>query len=351
MLHCKHELRDGTTRPNDATDGKQRLTHLAEWFALFAGNSALNGLSAIKRLAILGFSRAVMRETAWGRRMSEQLARQPGLRAQLALAGKRIHAWWEGYAFDDAAARAAAGVDPRSVDEIVAEAIWGDKRREPGAPAWTMRLARMLSLPLRANVIVFGAGAGAPLDDLRHGTRWKVRGFTRAAHVAHNALHPYDKAMQRMNKASAAGALSFFEMHRDANPSSFAGIAAELLLPGAKAVFIDYAAARRRLRLRSCFPTAKDGAPKTEDEYLNALRDAGFSIVDTQDETTAFAGLITQGWAGWRRVHEAMKNIESQRLRAEMMRALAAHAELWAERCDALKSGHLCVLFTRATRN
>ena len=283
--------------------------------------------------------------------MNAKTSKSPGLGAQLSLAGKRLHAWWEGYAFDEAAARAAAGVDPRSVEETVAEAVWGEGRRGPGSPAWTMALARMLSLPLRANVLIFGADAGAPLDDLKHGTRWKVRGFTRAANVVHAGLHPYDKAMQRMNKASAAGALSFFELHRDASPSAFATIAAELLLPGAKAVFVDFAVARKRLRLRSCFPSSKDGAPKTEEEYVSALSEAGFSLADAHDETTTYANLIMQGWAGWRRAHEALKNIEDSRLRADMMRALAAHAHLWAERCDALKAGHLRVISMRATRN
>lgn len=289
--------------------------------------------------------------------MAASATKLPGMRAKLAYAERKFHAWWEGYAFDETAERAAIqsrftnGGDSRPPEQIIAEAIWGEGRLEPGAPVWTMRLARMLSLPVRANVVVFGAGAGAPLNDLKHGTRWKVSGFTRAKSAPGGALRSYDMAVQRLNRAGSAGALSFFEFHRDANPAAFASLAAELLLPGAKAVFVDYAVARRGARLRSCFPSARHGAPKTEAEYADALRGAGFSISDTGDETGAFMPLIAQGWAGWRTACAGIANLENARMRAELMRAMAEHAKLWAERFDAMKSGQLRVTCFRAIRN
>ncbi len=288
--------------------------------------------------------------------MTAGAAKLSGLRAKLAFAGRKFHAWWEGYNFDETAERAAvaaqfAGGDARPPDQIVAEAIWGEGRLEPGAPIWTMRLARMLALPVRANVIVFGAGAGAPLNDLKHGTRWKVSGLTRAKHVAGGALRSYNMAGPRVNKAGAAGALSFFELHRDALPAAFVGLAADLLLPGAKAAFVDFAVARRGARLRSCFPSTQHGAPKTESEYADTLRENGFAVADIIDETPAFMSLIVEGWAGWRSAYAAIADIDDARLRADLMRALAAHAGLWAERFDALKSGQLRVVCFRATRN
>lgn len=288
--------------------------------------------------------------------MAATATKLPSLRAKFAFAGRKLYAWWEGYAFDEAAERAALqtqfpGGDARPAEQIVAEAIWGEGRLEPGAPVWTMRLARMLSLPVRANVIVFGAGAGAPLEDLKHGTRWQVTGLTRAKHVAGGALRSYDMAMQRLHKTGAAGALSFFELHRDASPAAFAGLAADLLLPGAKAVFVDFAVARRGARLRSCFPSARHGAPKTEAEYIDALRGAGFSVSDTGDETGAFMQLVAQGWSGWRSAYAGIANLENAPMRAELTRAMAQHAHLWAERFDAMKSGQLRVPCIRATRN
>lgn len=281
-----------------------------------------------------------------------------GFQAKLAFTRRKLHAWWEGYAFDEAVERAAinaqfpqaGGAHGRSMEEIVAEAIWGEGRLEPGAPVWTMRFARMLALPVRANVILFGAGSGAPLNDLKHGTRWKVSAFTRHASVARGELQLFDTAFKRLHKANAAGALSFFELHRESDPAAFARIASELLVPGAKAAFIDFTVVRKGVRLRSCFPSSKLGAPRTEKEFIKALDVAGFAVADISDETPSFMPLVAHGWAGWREAYAAIKNLENPRLRADLLRAMSAHAHLWAERFDAMKSGQLQVTCFQATR-
>lgn len=280
------------------------------------------------------------------------------LQAVLAFNRRKFHAWWEGFAFDDVAERAAIlaqfpganGASGRAANELIAESIWGDGRLEPGSPAWTMRFARLLSLPVRANVIIFGAGAGAPLADLKHGTRWKASGFTRNENFAHGELRSYDAALNQLHKASAAGALSFFELHKESDPLAFARFASELMLPGAKAVFVDFTVARKGARLRSCFPRSKDGAPRVRAEFQNALSEAGFTVSDIADETAAFLPLIAQGWAGWRRAYAGISNLENVKTRADLMHALAAHARLWAERFDALKSGQLQVTRFRTMR-
>ncbi|GEM_PF-2187985 len=290
--------------------------------------------------------------------MTANAEKLPGLKAKLAFAGRKFNAWWEGYAFDENAERAALQAkfpaaergSRRPVEEIVGEAIWGEGRLEPGSPAWTMRFARMLSLPVRANVVIFGAGAGAPLSDLKHGTRWKAFGFTHAKNISQGNLRSYDMAMRSTDKSGCAGALSLFELHRDANPSAFAGFASNLLLPGAKAVFVDYATVRKGVRLRSCFPSVHHGAPKTDAEYRAALAGAGFTLEETLDETASFMALIAKGWAGWRQAYTAISQVENGKLRAEMMRAMAANAALWAERFEAMKSGQVRVLCFRATR-
>lgn len=291
--------------------------------------------------------------------MASVASELPGFQAKLAFTRRKFHAWWEGYAFDAAAERAAilarfpgaADLGARPVDEIVPEIIWGEGRQEPGAPVWTMRFARMLSLPVRAHVIVFGAGGGAPLNDLKHGTRWKVSGLTRYDNYSHGELRSYDNALQKLHKASTAGALSFFELHRDPDPVAFTRLAAELLLPGAKAVFVDFTVARKGARLRSCFPAFKYGAPRNHGEYETILRDGGFTMTDYGDETGFFMPLIAEGWAGWRQAYEAISNIENMRIRVDLMRGLAAHAHLWAERFDALRSGQLQVTRFQVTRN
>jgi len=280
----------------------------------------------------------------------------PTMGARLALAGRRFHAWWEGYAFDEAAERAALqaqlpiGGAGRPVQEIVREAVWGAGRCAPGSAAYTMRYGRMLGLPLKANVLVFGADAGGPLEDLDHGTRWKVKGFTHLKSAARGDLNFYGDAMGRMNKSEADGAISLFQLSSDANPSAFAEFAAEFLTPGAKAVFADFAIVRKGARLSKCFPTTRGAMPKTESEYRDALRSAGFVVEEAGDDTAAFLPLITEAWAGWRRAHDAIQSIEDENLRIEMTRAFAEEAGLWAERFEALKSGQLRVLFLRCAR-
>ena len=290
--------------------------------------------------------------------MSAQAAKLPGVKAKVAFAARRFHAWWEGYAFDPDAEFAAlqamlpiaGGATGRPPKEIVAEAIWGAGRLEPGGPAWTMRYARMLSLPVKANVIVFGAGAGGPLSDLDHGTRWRAKGFTHARSAAGGKLKAYGEAMGRINKADADGAVSFFQLNRDANTLAFAEFAAELLAPDAKIVFTDYAVIRKGARLPKCFPAGEGTTPKTESEYRDVMRTAGFVIEEAGDDTPAFMPMIAKGWAGWRRAYSAIRSIEDARLRADMLRAMSDHARLWAERYEALRSGQLRVLYLRAAK-
>lgn len=289
--------------------------------------------------------------------MAAMSAKLPTMGARLALAGRRFHAWWEGYAFDEAAERASlqanlpiggGGGAGRPPHEILAEGIWGAGRLEPGSPAYTMRYGRMLSLPVKASVVVFGAGAGGPLVDLDHGTRWKVTGFTQSGTAAGGNLKPYGEALGRINKSGADGAISFFQLNSDANPAAFAEFAAEFLDSGARAVFTDFAVVRKGARLPRCFPAG--AMPKTESEYRDALRAAGFVIEEAGDDTQAFLPLIAEAWSGWRRAYEAIGAIEDHALRAALLRAMAEQARLWAERYEALKSGQLRVLFMRCTR-
>jgi len=290
--------------------------------------------------------------------MAAQAFELSGLHARMAFAGRKFHAWWEGYAFDPARERAALAAEFANSSGaasrhggIIEQAIWGEGRLDPGSPAWTMRFARILSLPVKANVIVFGAGAGAPLNDLRHGTKWKVSGLTRAVGYSGHGMRSYDEALQKLQRASAAGALSFFEMSSDADPAAFSRLAAELLLPGAKLVCVDFAVTRKGARLRSCFPPYMKGAPRAVDEYERALSGAGFSVNGTLDETAAYLPLIAEGWSSWRRAYDVIRQIENMKQRARLMHALAAYAHLWAERFDALKSGQLRVMRFQAARD
>ena len=279
-----------------------------------------------------------------------------GLRARLDYTGRQFHAWWEGYAFDRDAERAAVAAKHAGVfvdlpaNEVLTGAIWGEARAEPGSPSWTLRFAQLLSLPLKAQVTVFGSSAGALLDDLSNGTRWKMMGFSRGASRKRRNLHTYDDALNQISARPAQGGLCFFELGMEKNPAAFAALCAQAVVPGATVVFIEYVAVRRGVRLRGCFPDRPNYGVRNDTEFEKMLREAGFSIADTRDETSGFMGQITAGWAGWRSAYDAIRGLEDGVRRAELMHELAREAKLWAERFDAMKSGQLRVVAFRAIR-
>lgn len=280
-------------------------------------------------------------------------------RARLAFESRRFNAWWEGYAFDApqelaalAAGAAEAARDARLADEDeIAVAIWGEGRLEPGDAAWTMRHARTLGLALKAEVVVLGAGLGAPLRDLKIGTRWKVSGYARIKErIKSPDVVPYEAALSRINRASADGGLSFFELHRDLDPAMIALFAAELVKPNAPFSFVDFTTARKGARLKSCFAEPWGGSPRASDQMAETLEKAGFRVADVVDETRAFLPLVSRGWSRWRGAYARAFEIAGAGERADYLRRLSACAHLWAERFDAIKAGQLQVTRFQARR-
>ena len=274
------------------------------------------------------------------------------LRAELSFAARRFNAWWEGYDFDPAAERAALvdeieseRVDGRPLPQQIEMAIWGEGRFDPGDPAWTMRHARSLGASLRAQVVVLGAGAGAPVRDLRNGARWKLTGYSRIAdRIKGLDVLPYEAALSRINRASADAGLCFFELHRDIDPTMMALFAAELVKPNAPFSFVDYVTARKGARLKSCFPEPWTGSPKDAAHLGEVIEKSGFRLVDMVDETRAFLPLVTKGWSRWRRAYSSALQFSNTRRRAEYVSALSVYAQAWAERFDAIKAGQLQVV-------
>ena len=273
-------------------------------------------------------------------------------RQEIGIATQRFSAWWEGYAFDEAAAR--QRVDKRNrlsdADEIALQ-IWGAGRLDPGSQTWTMRHARTLGLDSRAHVAVLGAGAGAPLADLRKGAHWKANGFSSFAGKKASGLRHYDEATAQLNKRPNDGAMCFFDLHRDNDPSTLALFAAELVKPGSPVSFVDFTLARP-VRLSSCFSGPWAGTPRTIEETAMLLEGAGLKLVDFMDESRGFAPLVLEGWSRWRAAYDAGKAIVDPGLRANRLSTLANFARLWAERLDAIKAGQLQVtrLQTRRIR-
>lgn len=283
-------------------------------------------------------------------------------RGRLEFESRRFNAWWEGFAFDRDAERAAiaaasaAGnlqttIASANPEQDIAQAIWGEGRLDPGDAAWTMRHARTLGAALKADIVILGAGAGAPLRDLKNGTRWKLSGYSRsAARIKGFDVIPYEAALTRLNRASADGGLCFFELHRDADPAMMAMFAAELVKPGAPFAFVDFTVARKGARLKSCFAEPWGGSPRHGEQFSELIEKSGFRINDCVDETRAFLPLIVRGWARWRGAYARALEFPETRARADYVRMLAAFAHLWAERFDAIKAGQLQVTRVLARR-
>lgn len=272
-------------------------------------------------------------------------------RVRLALAGRRFNAWWEGFAFDEAAERAALireQVQARAISRLpvhqeIPQSIWGEGRFDPGDAAWTMRHARTLGADLKASVVMLGAGAGGPIRDLKNGTRWKLTGYSRiASRIKALDVAPYETALSRINRAAADAGLCFFELHRDADPAMIAMFAAELVKPNAPFVFVDFTVARKGARLKSCFADPWDGAPRQGDQVAEMLERVGFRVSDTHDETRSFLPLVARGWSRWKDAYTRALSLPTGE-RADYLRALSAYAHLWAERSDAIKLGQLQV--------
>lgn len=278
---------------------------------------------------------------------------------RLALAGRRFNAWWEGFAFDEAAERAEIIRTLKEkrqgqrlpLHQDIPAAIWGEGRFDPGDPAWTMRHARTLGADLKASVVVLGAAAGGPVRDLKNGTRWKLTGYSRVtARVKGLDVSPYEIALTRINRAAADAGLCFFELHRDADPAMIAMFAAELVRPNAPFVFVDFTIARKGARLKSCFADPWDGAPREVSQVSEMLDRAGFRVSDSNDETRSFLPLVTRGWSRWRSAYARAQGFSNGKGQADYLRSLAAFAHLWAERFDAMKSGQLQVTRFQARR-
>ncbi len=272
-------------------------------------------------------------------------------RKRLEFESRRFNAWWEGYAFDADAERAAlASQTARDIapdgayEHDIAKSIWGEGRLDPGDPAWTMRHARTLGVALKAEIVVLGAGAGAPVKDLKVGTRWRLSGYSRIPSKLKGLdVVPYEAALSRINRASADGGICFFELHRDHDPAMIALFAAELVKPNAPVAFVDFTVARRGARLKSCFAEPWGGSPRQTDQFAELLEKSFFRIVDTADETRAFLPLIARGWAHWKAAYSRALEFQDKRARAEYLNLLARYAHLWAERFDAIKAGQLQV--------
>ncbi len=279
--------------------------------------------------------------------------RLPGITPKLSYVGRRFYAWWEGYGFDPALERRVVLLKPGAAKSLstmtdradfVAESVWGPGRTMPGSPAWTLHLARSLMIDSKAKVGLFGAERGAVLRDLSAGTKWSISGFTRnISKVRNGNIQDYTKVRQRIGKPVFDGAIMLFELHHEVEPAQLMRLLAEKMKPGAKAVIVDFTCLRKNVRLKSAFAAPWQGTLRQAAEYENLIEGAGLLVVSTMDETSQYLPLVARGWAGWRYAWQILSDVGDNRQRATLLGLMGNYAALWAERHDAMRSGHLQV--------
>ncbi|MEO0611812.1 MAG: hypothetical protein AAFY83_00645 [Pseudomonadota bacterium] len=282
------------------------------------------------------------------------IQRLPGIAPKLSYVGRRFHAWWEGYAFDPYVERRSvllqhsrAGRPLASLDDqadLVAEAIWGPGRIEPGSPAWTLHLARSLMIDTHARVAVLGAGRGAPLFDLKTGTRWRTTGYTRRACPAQGVrLIDYSHLRKRAGRNTMDGGMILFEAHRESDVVQPFRLLSDLIGAGGKGVAVDFTVPRREIRLKSAFASPWQGVAHPAATLREAAEKSRFDVIGEVDDTPTFIPLVRQGWAGWRSAWQILNGVADNRQRAGLVTLLGTHANLWAERLEALEAGYLQV--------
>lgn len=278
----------------------------------------------------------------------------PGLRPKVAYAGKRFNAWWEGYAFDPAYERRATlirqsrkgmalGTTSDQAD-LVAETIWGPGRLEPGNVSWMAHISRALMIDTKASVLVYGAGRGGPIQDLRRTAHWSLTGYGRRASTDMNVrVTSYDRARRRAGRPRFQGGMLLFDLHTDPEPVTLMKMFADMIQPGGKAILVDYSVERRDLRLRGAFQQPWTGLARPVEDYRQAAEQAGFTIGIEIDETSQFMPLVENGWAGWRSAVRMLNEIKDNRERAALMAMFSRYAGLWADRYEAMEAGLLRV--------
>lgn len=267
--------------------------------------------------------------------------------------GRRFHAWWEGHGFDPALERRAVLLGSRGVGSLndvqdqtsfIGEALWGPGRLGPGSPSWTMLLARTLMIDEKAKVGVFGAERGGVLYDLQSGTNWHVSGYSHyAVSMPQIRLNNYNRMNKRRHKPSLDGAMMLFEMYREPEPKTQLDILAQMLLPGGKAVLVDFTSLRRDVRLKHAFAGHWNGILRHSSDYEALAKQSGLSITNIVDVTPQYLPLISQGWASWRYAWQILSDIPDNRQRLHMLNLITEYASIWAERYDAMRSGQLLV--------
>lgn len=291
---------------------------------------------------------------------------------KVALARARFHAWWEGEAFDEAAAQAAieaAANDAPKADVNSTEdelfdalpfdmparltalaAIWGEGRVRPGDDASEKFEPARLGIAPEGVLAVLGPGLEAPLTAIAGAHPGKIEAFEWRDETFEALKHGLAKAklVERIGLARVDleahvfplafydGLISFDDFAYCGHPPFLALQIVKCLKPGAAAIVECYVGLK-------CaeFPTAFASAfaepqIRAHGDLLQVFGDAGLALESDEDLTDEFLGVAR---AGFKRLGDVLTN--NAKLDVAAMRELAWEAEAWRVRMKLLSQRRL----------
>jgi len=291
---------------------------------------------------------------------------------KVALARARFHAWWEGEAFDEAAAQAA--IEAAANDEPKAEtgsaedelfdalpfdmparltalaAIWGEGRVRPGDDASEKLEPTRLGIAPEGVLAVLGPGLEAPLVAIAGAHPGKIEAFEWREETFDALKHGLAKAklaerigLARIDLEAHVFPLAFYDGLISLDDFAYCGhppfLALQIvktLKPGAAAVVECYVGLK-------CaeFPTAFASAfaepqIRAHGDLLQVFSDAGLALESDEDLTEGFLGVAR---AGFKRLGDVLTN--NAKLDVAAMRELAWEAEAWRVRMKLLAQRRL----------
>lgn len=284
---------------------------------------------------------------------------------RLARARARLHAWWEGEAYDPAAvpgaAKADTAADSTATDDDTAaldprllalQTLWGPDRVMPGDPVEEATVPGVIAAPSSGTLAVLGPGLAGPVcavaqshqgeiairewrDDCREAL---LAGLRSASLTARARPLPFDLETFAAPAAAWDGVWSVDDFTYAPTPGRFALQVIKGLKPGARG-WIEAYCAEDPASVAGGFATAfAEPHLRAPFDVSQALAGAGFDIEDESDRTELHAGLAREGF---RRLEQALTEAAAQELAPGVAREIAWEAEAWTHRIAALSDGRL----------
>lgn len=297
-------------------------------------------------------------------------------RRGLALAQARFRAWWDGVAFDEAAAlaalEAAAAASPvaEGADLFGEDAytypprlealqlIWGRGRLLPGSDQADSDLLALLTVPADGTLAVLGPGADHPVRAFAASHpgplaifEWREEATEALRQTlgkdgldARCAISAMDVETVLLPAQGFDGIVSLDEFSVCASPSRLATQITKALRPGAEAVIEAYVGTPPQGEIAAAFAAAFcEPQIRPILDLERCFDDAGLFVLDASDQTQAHLDLAIDGF---RRLEGQISKLteagDADPLRtAAIMRELAWETDAWRVRIKLLHRGHL----------